>query len=261
MAFKIFPDLRLKSPLVSFKTESGITKYFDLGVWIFLVLFLFTVGSGLLFYYGNDLWEIRQSQTWPFVDGLIEESKAARKSYYDGEGNRRTTIIADIRYSYTYEGKEYWGNRVKIVGDPPVDYVQKYWVGSEVEVYVNPSNPNKSTLELGASWFEIAAVCSINLFGLVLTLLSIFWVWDGFFSGNHQKQINEKKSLLQKEKKIQNRTLVLMKEVAAMRARSNMGKLCWDDHGLLKPVQNYSEDDLKVLRDSKDPESIDGILY
>ncbi len=99
MVFKNFPDLRLKSP--PFKTESGITKYINFGIWIFQVLVFFTGGSVLLFYYGNDLWEIRQSQTWPFVDGLIEESKAARKSYYDAEGKSRTKIIADIRYSFT----------------------------------------------------------------------------------------------------------------------------------------------------------------
>lgn len=113
--------------------------------WFALIIGLvFTLLGGVPLIFG--LW----SYTWNQADGVVTYSKPY---------NYARWYEVDLRYKYTYQGREYSGDtyRYRFVMDrlesSEVDRVQaRYPVGEKVRVAVNPWQPAQSVLEAGVEW-------------------------------------------------------------------------------------------------------------
>ncbi|WP_455203734.1 DUF3592 domain-containing protein [Kaarinaea lacus] len=108
----------------------------------------------------------RETQQWPNVAGVIVESN------FD-VGN--IDLLPHIAYSYIVEGQSYH-RRMEFSADISptqefaTSYVEKYPLGTEVQVYYHPDNPQRATLEPGlgkGDWLVVAIGLSTLLFGIL----------------------------------------------------------------------------------------------
>ncbi len=142
---------------------------------------MFTIAGAVLMIVGarniQGAWE---SENWPHVDGTIIESKVGLHTSRSSNGRSSTSYSVDVGYSYTVEGKEFTGDRLRF-GEMNSNKrrdanskAKKFGEGKQVKVYYDPEEPAESVLEPGvhgSSWF-------LPIFGTVFftvgTLLSIF---------------------------------------------------------------------------------------
>ena len=131
-----------------------------------IILSLFILGGlfatiwGLLI-----ILKARKTQQWPCVDGIIEESRLA-------SGNN--DLLPQIEFSFTI-GQSAYRQSMKFSSDITptqefaASYLQKYPVGSKVQVYYNPENPEDATTEPGlgkGDWLVFAIGVGTLLFGI-----------------------------------------------------------------------------------------------
>lgn len=100
-------------------------------------------------------------------------------------GTSRGTRVTDsqVKYRYTVASKEYESEVVRFkAGFTQEEDVRKFPLGSQVQVYFDPKNPNKACLEPG----EVSGVSNVNSWtasvgviwsGLGLVLLTFGYVW------------------------------------------------------------------------------------
>ena len=120
-------------------------------------------------------WRIRQDsqriRQWPTVNGRIVEST---------DSSAQSDLLPHILYAYEANGQRYR----KVFEFPPGThplpeftkaYLEKYPVGAEVRVYVNPQDAQDSTLEPGAQgdWMILALGVLMLLGGL--GALAVSW--------------------------------------------------------------------------------------
>ena len=135
-----------------------------------IILVLFILGGLLASGWGlRVLLVARKSLQWPFVEGVIEESRLS------SEGD---DLLPHIMYSYTVEQQNY-RQVLKFSGDitPTQEfaksYVDKFPADAQVKVYYNPEHPEISTLEPGpgkGDWLILSIGLSMFLFGLLLLI-------------------------------------------------------------------------------------------
>jgi hypothetical protein len=96
-----------------------------------------------------------QSLTWPTTDGVVTYSKPK-------SGSR--TYRVDLRYRYSYAGREYAGDDYRYdftlyfgrVRSAEVDAIQaRYPVGEPIKVAVNPASPSQSVMEPGPDLVDL----------------------------------------------------------------------------------------------------------
>ena len=114
----------------------------------------FGVGVWMLWSVGNTFYESREMQHWAQVDARIITA-----GYEIRSGDDSDTYEAYARYSYSYGGGLYTGDRVTIAGggDNIGDYQTdmgnalsaKLARGQPVTVRVNPEDPSQSIIDPG----------------------------------------------------------------------------------------------------------------
>jgi hypothetical protein len=98
----------------------------------------------------------KQSLSWPTTGGVVIEAKVHRsEGSRSGNHKSRPTYSPKVKYSYTVDGAEYVGNRIRFAaiggGDrsEAAAIVKKYAPSNSVEVAYRPDNPSESVLEPG----------------------------------------------------------------------------------------------------------------
>jgi hypothetical protein len=103
--------------------------------------------------------DMKEQKTWVRSLARIVDSRVVERSRHSS-----ITHHPEIRYRYTYNGRDYTSDRV---ATDDVDYgwrgaaqkvADRYPVGSEVSAFVDPEKPENALLEPGHSWFTIMAL-------------------------------------------------------------------------------------------------------
>jgi Protein of unknown function (DUF3592) len=105
------------------------------------------IGIVLLALLFTGVWQGRVSLKWPTVEGEIVESYV----WEDDEASRPR-----VRYRYQVDDQEYTSDFITfkaywLVRKTAETMVDRYPVGSRVQVHYNPRRPNRAVLEPGAS--------------------------------------------------------------------------------------------------------------
>lgn len=118
-------------------------------------LVFMTVASIFLIPTGyKELKNAQDSLNWPTTDGVIILSEIKEDSNEEGS----ITYRANVRYEYTVGEKSYSSDQVSFgqysSSDPEhaQSIVRRYKKGQKLSVHFNPSHPNESALEPGATW-------------------------------------------------------------------------------------------------------------
>ena len=92
----------------------------------------------------------KESSTWPSETCKITYSNIDSKHV-----DSKTEYKANVKYSFTIDGKEYKGDQVtssdvyfKTMSNAR-ELLDKYPIGSEVSVYYDPADPDRAVLETG----------------------------------------------------------------------------------------------------------------
>ncbi|BAX79631.1 DUF3592 domain-containing protein [Labilibaculum antarcticum] len=146
-----------------------------------IALFIFAIAFivGGWFFYKNIsqtiIAEAEASKSWPTVEGIVT---SADINTHISDGTKM--YASDINYTYTVEGKIYFGNRISTVdgssssaSDAKKD-MQKYSEGSMVMVYYDPELPDASLLEPGSSFFTYM----ITYGPLLFCFIGVLMLWQ-----------------------------------------------------------------------------------
>jgi uncharacterized protein DUF3592 len=134
------------------ETKSKITM-------LFWSVFLFFFGIILLISYMKNtlLWE--KTLSWPSVKGTIKNINFVDHS--DADSPAGTSFIVKLQYSYQVEGKSYTSKQINQgVWHWMVDQKGRKWfeenskVGTQVEVFYNPTSPSEAILIRGKTGCE-----------------------------------------------------------------------------------------------------------
>lgn len=106
-----------------------------------------------------------RSQNWPSASGRVVESKLV--SFKDSDGN--SSMEAQLRYTYEVAGAVLTGSTVAIAGGGrPSKIVEKYPVGTAVQVFYDPNKPSMAVLERGG-----AGLNSLLVVGIAVIVLTV----------------------------------------------------------------------------------------
>ena len=108
----------------------------------------------------------RKTQQWPNVTGVIVESN------FDTDNS---DLLPQIAYSYIVGGQSYrrsmeFSADISPTQEFSTSYVEKYPLGTKVQVYYHPDNPQRATLEPGlgkGDWLVVAIGLITLLFGIL----------------------------------------------------------------------------------------------
>jgi hypothetical protein len=135
---------------------------------------LFGAGIALLVYSQRILARAQQSQYWPSTSGTVTRSEVARVRRFGQSGY-------EARIEYTYSvGPEYRSKVFGIGGSVGTtrkrarERCERYPVGSEVEVFYDPSNPAVACLERTAEGAKSMTLVACGL--LLVAVLSLLGV-------------------------------------------------------------------------------------
>lgn len=93
-----------------------------------------------------------ESRAWPSVRGRVYAARVIEVQARPFEGHKYTDYQPEIRYEFTVGGKEYAGNRYTLLASrvpwrsDAEKIVTQYPIGREVDVYYDPSDPNRCVL-------------------------------------------------------------------------------------------------------------------
>lgn len=138
---------------------------------IIIVLIVFGLVFGGVGYYRYKAG--RASSGWPVVRGKINYARVQSR-----RTNNRTDYTASIRYSYSINGTSYTGNEITAsdknfkTRSRADAALRPYPVGSEVDVYYNPSKPQQSVLETGLP-MNVFLLMGVGVFCFLLAVLVI----------------------------------------------------------------------------------------
>jgi hypothetical protein len=137
-----------------------------------VVIGLFLLGGLLATLWGLIIiLKARKTQDWPYVEGVIEESRLS---------SDKNDLLPYILFSYSIGERDYRQTMEFPVDITPSQefaksYVQKYPVGSRAQVYYDPDNPQNATLEPGlgkGDWLVLAMGLGMLVLGLGILFLS-----------------------------------------------------------------------------------------
>jgi hypothetical protein len=118
---------------------------------------------------GLSIHQALRSRDYVEVRGEIVDREYGRARDKLGETQqqrerRQSTVYFNLRYRYTVDGKEYLGDRIQagtfglISGANKRDFEQRFPLGAQVPVYVDPEDPRTAVLVRG--WSHIATLFS-----------------------------------------------------------------------------------------------------
>ena len=157
-----------------------ISKTFSWIIACGIPLFVLLLGISGLWSSGNYLVDAYSSSNWPSTTGTIIRSDLGSRTI-SKQSSDRTLYWAEVEYEFEVNGGQYQSNHIRLDGlrsgphvGTGVDHASKilanYPVGAEVNVFYDPNNPSKATLEAGFSSTNLL----IPSFSLVLTMIGLF---------------------------------------------------------------------------------------
>lgn len=144
----------------------------------FIVLLLTFVSLIFLFLSYLSFKRVRSYKNWKTTEGIKLKSSTMRLVKWEkvnGYQRKVTRYSPQVKYSFTYNGKEYQSNSM-ILGSKIFNYksdAEKYLenIPSKPKVYFNPKKPRESYLELNTSY---SGTIFTFLLGVFFMLISIF---------------------------------------------------------------------------------------
>ena len=149
----------------------------DKKVPLWLRVLVLIIGIVLLIWSLHILILAQSSNNWSTTEGYIVSSEwtSGRPSDED------VCDKAEVRYEYSVDGREYVGSRVAFAMDDfcsqsrAIRVVDDYPVGSYVDVYYDPDNPETSVIEPGVT----GGVLVLFIVALIFTSVGILSLWKG----------------------------------------------------------------------------------
>jgi hypothetical protein len=136
----------------------------------FLLLLLSCFSYGIAGFY-----KAVKSNSWPTATGIILSSQVIKPS------GKSTKYIADIKYSYKSNNKEYHSNKFNASNARGIsgwarNVVKQYPINSSAKIYYNPDNPEDSVIEPGLQYenYYMTGIPLVSFMLLLLTLLKQF---------------------------------------------------------------------------------------
>jgi hypothetical protein len=133
------------------------------------------ISAVILIKFGSDILKAQKSRSWPTASGTVLDSGMEAHQSRDEDGDIKTTYGATIQYKYLVDGQEFQGNRrtfsnVRTSSVRNTEKIlERYPLGSSVDVFYDPDDPSSSVLEpgVGAGTYILLAVpIGIFVFGI-----------------------------------------------------------------------------------------------
>lgn len=144
----------------------------------FIVLFIvFGLIGALAFWYGwRTVKKNQAAATWPTVTGKIIGAELDSYIKTDDDGDKTTMYTPLITYEYVVEGETYTCTRVRVQAPVATNFqsvqlkeLEKYPIGSAVEVHYDPFNPEDALLKLDPAKINVPMI-----FGIICGLVSLY---------------------------------------------------------------------------------------
>ncbi len=125
----------------------------EAGIGLLAVVFALFFASIFLFY---PAWKTSQAEGWKAVPCRVISGELVRGRSSSGRhGTSRTTYKAEIRYSYSFNGREYESDQVCFLHSASnhverhQDFLKRFPAGSERSCFVDPEFPSEAVLDRG----------------------------------------------------------------------------------------------------------------
>ncbi len=118
----------------------------------------------------------RASRAWPTASGTILSGELTTQAERDSEEGTTVHYVPRVRYVYEVDGRRYESDRIRFGNIKESEkkaraILDRYAPDSAVQVYYDPADPNRATLETKAS-------LGIAFFGLItLALMLVFMIY------------------------------------------------------------------------------------
>ena len=144
-----------------------------------LALFVFALGSLLVWLGWRNRKKVQASMTWPYVPGRIT-SATIRQDVTQGDQDHAdsTSYVPVVMYDYQVDSQIYHGNRLAFVDQGYASSkkafaaLQSYPMNGAVWVFYNPAKPQECVLERKASQNNFILIVGIIL--CVVAVASLF---------------------------------------------------------------------------------------
>ncbi len=111
-----------------------------------------------------------RSTTWPRVNATVTESKIESTWAFINNVPVQSFHL-HLRYEYKMQGQTFVGKRISMIDDSSTNVKNvetlkaRYPVGTEVQPFVDPDDPEYAILKPGASllWWILLSICSIGI--------------------------------------------------------------------------------------------------
>lgn len=126
----------------------------------------------------------RLSLGWPSVSGQVTSSSVTLETTQaDSDSRLESTYYPSVSYDYRVDGQALKGSRVGIGGavgtarkEDAEAVAKRYAVGSKVDVYYDPANPEYAVLVRGANIIMVWVIAGCGAVALVLgAAVAIYW--------------------------------------------------------------------------------------
>lgn len=133
------------------------------------------ISAVILIYIGSDILKAQKSRSWPTASGTVQDSGMESHQSRDDDGDIKTTYGATIQYKYTVDGQEFVGDRrtfsnVRTSSVRNTEKIlERYPLGSSVDVFYDPDDPSSSVLESGvgaATYILLLVPIGFLVFGI-----------------------------------------------------------------------------------------------
>ena len=133
------------------------------------------ISAVILIYIGSDILKAQKSRSWPTASGTVQDSGMESHQSRDEDGDIKTTYGATIQYKYTVDGQEFVGDRrtfsnVRTSSVRNTEKIlERYPLGSSVDVFYDPDDPSSSVLEPGvgaATYILLLVPIGFLVFGI-----------------------------------------------------------------------------------------------
>ena len=126
----------------------------------------------------------RLSLGWPSVSGQVTSSSVTLETTQaDSDSRLESTYYPSVSYDYRVDGQALKGSRVGVGGavgtarkEDAEAVAKRYAVGSKVDVYYDPANPEYAVLVRGANIIMVWVIAGCGAVALVLgAAVAIYW--------------------------------------------------------------------------------------
>jgi hypothetical protein len=153
--------------------------------WVGTIVFVFSLAAslGLFTWAWTAYRDGRRSLGWPSVPGRVTSSMVRRETT-ETESRLEWTYYPAVSYDYRVNGQAFNGTRIGVGGvvgtsrsEDAEAVANRYAVGSNVDVYYDPAEPEYAVLVRGANvfgvWVTAAGGAGSLIFGILFAV-----TWD-----------------------------------------------------------------------------------